>query len=257
MSLEGIEYHQGDEEIAQTREEMIQALRFRDESGKLCAGSPPYIRLWTELLGFWPSLTKGGCRFLLQCRQWLPVQMRALSRAKIQWSDGQVIQSPKESDLVYSRFGLSPEQIGVQSWSEPAPGTLRMVRPPGIALGVVNFDMGSIRSSILGRACAGTGRSQRWSILEWVMLTPENLKKFFSRMRDDEGFRKFYQNIFDLLRLVHLRIFDEKAPVVEQVEKALNDAVLLSLASEEQGREAALEQLRMRDERISWLKTGR
>ena len=124
FSLEGIEYHQGDEEIAQTREEMIQALRFRDESGKLCAGSPPYIRLWTELLGFWPSLTKGGCRFLLQCRQWLPVQMRALSRAKIQWSDGRVIQSPKESDLVYSRFGLSPEQIGEQSWSEPAPGGL-------------------------------------------------------------------------------------------------------------------------------------
>ena len=30
LSLEGIEYHQGDEEIAQTREEMIQALRFWD-----------------------------------------------------------------------------------------------------------------------------------------------------------------------------------------------------------------------------------
>ena len=129
-----------------------------------------------------------------------------------------------------------------------------MMRPLGIAVGVVNFDMGSIRSSVLGRACAGTGRSQRWSVLEWVMLTPENFKKFFTRMRDDEGFRKFYQNIFDLLRLVHLRIFDEKAPVVEQVDKALNEAVLLSLASEEQGREAALEQLRMRDERISWLK---
>ena len=86
------------------------------------------------------------------------------------------------------------------------------------------------------------------------MLTPENLKKFFARMRVDEGFRKFYQNIFDLLRLVHMRIIDEKAPVVKQVDKALNGAVLLSLASEEQGREAALEQLRMRDKRISWLK---
>ena len=254
FSLEGIEYHQGDEEIAQTREEMIQTLRFRDENGKLCAISPPYIRLWTELLGSWPSLTNRGCRFLLQCRQWLPVQMRALARARIQWSDAREIQFPKESDLVYSRFGLSPEQIGEQSWREPVPGTLRMMRPPGITVGVVNFDMGSIRSSILGRACAGTGRSQRWSILEWVMLTPENLKKFFARMRVDEGFRKFYQNIFDLLRLVHMRIFDEKAPVVKQVDKALNGAVLLSLASEEQGREAALEQLRMRDERISWLK---
>ena len=67
------------------------------------------------------------------------------------------------------------------------------------------------------------------------MLTLENLRKFFNRMRDDEGFRKFYQNLFDLMRLVHLRIFDERAPVVEQVNKALNEAVLLSLASEERG----------------------
>ena len=253
LSLEGMEYHQGVEVIAQTREEMVQALRFRDENGKLCAVSPPYVRLWTELLGSWPSLTNGGCRFLLQCRQWLPVQMRALARARIQWSDGRIIQPPKESDLVYSRFGLSPEQIGEQSWSEPAPGTLRMVRPPGIAVGVVNFDMGTIRSSVLGGACAATGRSQRWCMLEWVMLTPENLKKFFNRMREDEGFRKFYQNLFDLMRLVHLRIFDEKTPVVEQVNKALNEAVLLSLASEERGREAILEQLRKRDERIEWL----
>ena len=36
--------------------------------------------------------------------------------------------------------------------------------------------------------------------------------------------------------------------------KALNEAVLLSLASEECGREAVLEQLRKRDARITWLK---
>ena len=35
LSLEGMEYHQGDEEIAQTMEEMVQPIRFRDENGKL------------------------------------------------------------------------------------------------------------------------------------------------------------------------------------------------------------------------------
>ena len=129
--------------------------------------------------GFLAFSNHGGCRFLLQCRQWLPVQMRALARAKIQWSDGRIIQPPKESDLVYSRFGLTPEHIGGQTWSEPVPGTLRMMRPPGITAGGVSFDMGTVRSSILGKACSGTGRSQRWCVLEWVMLTPWNLKKFF------------------------------------------------------------------------------
>ena len=96
LSLEGIEYHQGAEEAAQTREEMIQFLRFRDERDKLCEISPPYIRLWTELLGSWPAITSGGCRFLLQCRQWLPVQMRALAKARIQWSYGRMIKLPQE-----------------------------------------------------------------------------------------------------------------------------------------------------------------
>ena len=180
--------------------------------------------------------------------------MRALARAKIQWSDGRIIQPPKESDLVYSRFGLTPEHIGGQTWSEPVPGMLRMMRPPGITAGVVSFDMGTVRSSILGKACSGTGRSQRWCVLEWVMLTPGNLKKFFIRMGEDEGFRRFYQNLFDLLRLVLVRIFNEKAPLVEPVNKALNDAVLLSLAAEERGLEAALDQIRKREERINWLK---
>ena len=129
-----------------------------------------------------------------------------------------------------------------------------MVRPPGITAGVVNFDMSMIRSSIVGRACSATGRSQRWCVLEWVLLTPENLKKFFIRMGEDEGFRRFYQNLFDLLRLAHMHIFNEKASVIEPVDKALNDAVLLSLAAEEQGLEADLAQIRIREERISWLK---
>ena len=157
LSLEGIEYHQGDEEAAQTREDMIRSLRFRDENEKLCHVSPPYIRLWTELLGSWPSLTNGGCRFLLQCRQWLPVQMRALARAKIQWSDERIIQSPKESNLVYSRFGSTPEEIGDQTWSEPVPGTLRMMRPPGITAGVVNFYMGMVGAAFRARLVQALG----------------------------------------------------------------------------------------------------
>ena len=122
-----------------------------------------------------------------------------------------------------------------------------MMRPPGITAGGVSFDMAMVRSSILGKACSGTGRSQRWCILEWVILTPENLKKFFIRMGEDEGFRRFYQNLFDLLRLTHMHIFNKKSPLVKPVNKALNDAVLLSLAAEEQGLKAALDQVRKRE----------
>ena len=193
-----------------SREEMILSIRFRDARDKVCDISPPYIRLWTEILGPWPALTNGGCRFLLQCRQWLPVQMRALARAKIQWSDDRVIRLPLEADLEYSRFGLTTEEIGDQAWTHPVPGGLRMVRPPGVKVAMLEFDISKAWSCDIGRACSATGRCQKWSILEWVLSKPEVLKKFFIRITEEEGFRRFYTNLYNLLRLAHLRIFNEK-----------------------------------------------
>ena len=139
--LEGVEYHPGVKEAVQTREEMIRSLRFRDAREKLCDTPPPYIRLWTEILGSWPALTNGGCRFLLQCRQWLPVQMRILARSKIQWADERMLRLPLETDLEYSRFGLTPAEIGIQEWINPVPGDLGMTRPPGIKFELLNFNI--------------------------------------------------------------------------------------------------------------------
>ena len=50
-----------------------------------------------------------------------------------------------------------------------------------------------------------------------------------------------------------MRIFNEKAPVIEPVNKALNEAVILSLAVEKKGLEADMAQVRIREERINWL----
>jgi len=76
LSLEGVEFHADAESRAETREEFLYLLRFRDARDKLCPSPPKYIVLWTRLLGSWPSITHGGCRFLIQCREWFMVQIR-------------------------------------------------------------------------------------------------------------------------------------------------------------------------------------
>ena len=83
MSLEAVEYHPIAEEQAQTRKEMVQSLRFRDSRDKLCEFSPPLIRVWAGLLGDMPSPTSGGCRILLQYREWFLVQMGVIACANI------------------------------------------------------------------------------------------------------------------------------------------------------------------------------
>jgi len=48
-------------------------------------------------------------------------------------------------------------------------------------------------------------------------------------MEKDVGFQQFYGGLYDGMRLCHMRIFDEKAPVVEEEERRLRLAVCNSL----------------------------
>ena len=85
------------------------------------------------------------------------------------------------------------------------------------------------------------------------MLNPDSLRKFFVRMEEEVGFQKFYTNLYDLLRLCHLRIFNEMAPRLESVNDALNKAVVLNLEAERKCLEIDEAQVLIRKKRVNWL----
>ena len=63
-SLEGVELHSDADEKASTREELSLALRFQNFMNKLDKSLPPYIVIWTKLIGGWPSIVNGSCMIL-------------------------------------------------------------------------------------------------------------------------------------------------------------------------------------------------
>jgi len=160
VSLEGVEYHQVADEQAQTRDEMVRSLRLRDSRERLCEFSPAYVKVWAEILGAWPSPTFGGCRFMLQCREWFVTQMRIIAGARIQWTDDRVIRQPRDADLEYARFGMTLEEIGEQTWMDPVPGIRGRKKPDGVRIPVLDFDVSTAKSSDIGSKCTEIGRSQ-------------------------------------------------------------------------------------------------
>ena len=257
LSLEGVEFHQDAESRAYTREELFCSLRFRDARDKLCQEAPKYVKLWTRLLGAWPSITHGGCRYLIQCREWFLVQIRVLARANIQWTDGRVIRVPTEADLEYARFGLSSDQIGFQSWTEPVVGARGFSRPGSISVPLVEFDPSVVSNTRIGRLCTGIQRFQRWTILEWGRMNPFKLKFFFIRMIRNSGFRIFYKGIYDALRLMFLRIFNEPAPVVVRLDEELNDGVEKTYVEEKNALDRCESETAIRRDRVAWMEEVR
>ena len=143
-----------------------------------------------------------------------------------------MIRMPTDADLEYTRFGLAPGQIEGQTWLDPVSGVRVMGRPPGMMVVRLEIDSSTARSSYIGARCVEMVRSQSWFILEWDRLNPEMLRFFFVRMIRDTGFRLFYKNLNDSMRLCHLRIFDVLAPKVCKVALELNQAVLKTLTKE-------------------------
>ena len=79
------------------------------------------------------------------------------------------------------------------------------------------------------------------------------LPKFFQRLESDEGFRRFYRSLYDAMRLLHLRVLDKRAPVVEMVEKELKVTVGNSLLEELEGLRKSEEETERRRKRVAWL----
>ena len=243
LSLEGVEFHADAESRAETREELLYSLRFRDARDELCPSPPKYIVLWT--------------RFLIQCREWFTVQIRALARANIQWMDGRVLRVPNEADLEYARFGLTSEQIGFQSWTEPVPGVRGFARPASISVPLIECDPSTTFSTDIGRICTQIGRFQRWTILEWGRMNPLMLKSFFNKMIKNSGFRIFYKSLYDALRLMFLRVFCEPAPQVTRLEKELNDGVEKVYQEEKAALEKVEIEVSIQRERVSYMEEVR
>ena len=85
-------------------------------------------------------------------------------------------------------------------------------------------------------------------------MNPLGLKGFFERMRIEVGFQRFYSSLYDGMRLLYRRIFDEKVMDIASVNTALDQAVGLSFTEESsmQKKKADLEVM-VRRKRVDWL----
>ena len=119
---------------------MICALRYKDERSKLSKIPPPWIVLWSRMIGSWPSLTFGGCRFVLQARIWFKDQLRMLQRAKIMWNDNLVIQRLSDEMEFAVTYSIPDVSFTEELWISKVPGASGLLRPQTIPGGYLKLN---------------------------------------------------------------------------------------------------------------------
>ena len=102
---------------AQTREELMRCIRYRNENGTRSNIPPASIQLIENLLGDWPSITNGGCRFHLQSRIEFISQYKVISNSGLTWNNGWTMKTLDDDDKYYLLFSINPVDLVGVKWT--------------------------------------------------------------------------------------------------------------------------------------------
>jgi len=209
ITMRNKELHERDVRVAGSRVELISAIRNRLSVDELAGAPPQSVTVWLELLGSWPSLTQGGCRYVLQARAWFLTQAAIIAREEFLKAPLMLAREPIDDDFLYSLFGMSQDSLSCVDWSEGsvAPGFM-MVRPRHLEGIMCNINVDTLGSACVSRFCATAGRPQRELIYEWARMNLSEIDEFQHRLMRDSKFFKWYNTYYEPLRLMFRRTVD-------------------------------------------------
>ena len=129
--------------------------------------------MWDELLGYWPSITSGGCRYLLQVRDHFINQCSSIRDTGVTWKN-RVLKPISEDDILYLLFGMNRFRLRDVDWEYPLSSKkLGLLRMEGLQDRTLDFD--PVRTTdhmIIVEMCRSRRLSQRGAIIEWAMINP-------------------------------------------------------------------------------------
>ena len=155
-----------------------------------------------------------------------------LQRAKTLWDDNLVIQSLSDEMEFAVTYSIPDVYFAEELWITKVPGASGLSRPRTLPGGYLKLNTRFNTPFTISKRCKIIGRYQRDCILEWARLNAEKISSFLDRLADDPKWQITFQGLYDSLRLLHLRLINEEARVVEMMELQLKYRVELMLAEE-------------------------
>ena len=183
--------------------------------------APPRVLLWNRTCGEWPSLTKGGCRFLHQCRSWFLEMVRVWTQQGLSWDVGVKLPTMSRKLMHHANFKISPIQIAACNFKEATVLPSGLLRPKSLKLKSLDMDPTTVRSFSIGKQCKKLMHEQVPVMLEWARENPTKISDFLRRMGSDIEFQKFYRHLYDPMRHLYRRTFNCEALTVIFMEGVL------------------------------------
>ena len=203
-------------------QDLINSLRFRMVDGSILSDHPPNrIRIWSRLVGNWPTITSGGCRFMLQARIKFIKQMEMLRRINFVWRFNLILPEISQEFREYARFGISRAIIKRVIWSEEVPESqgFELSRPESLDAPMIEIIPETEKCSQIMKFCIQNGRMQKYVLWEWCRMNPNKIVNFLQRMAKDKDYQTYYKPLYDGIRLIFWRIVNQETIKIQFIEE--------------------------------------
>ena len=235
-SMEGVEVSKEDSKTAESRVELINSLRFRLVDGSVLSDFPPNrIKIWSKLIGGWPSITSGGCRFLLQARTKFLVQMETLRKTNHTWRFGLVLPEITPEIRSYARFGIGRMELRRVIWTEEVPESkgFDLMRPESLESPMLSIHPEKTKCPQIMKFCIQNERIQKYAIWEWCRMNPNLIVNFLQRMAKDKDFQTYYKPLYDGIRLIFWRVVNRPTIKIPFMDEERDEILLRQLLRQE------------------------
>ena len=129
-------------------------------------------------------------------------------------------------------YSIPGDSFAQELWTSKVPGATGLLCPQRKPGGYLKLNLRFNSPITMAKRCKSIGRPQRDCILEWARLNPEKISSFLDRLSADPKWQISFCGLYDSLRLLYLRLFNEEARTVELTEFQLKHRVELLLAEE-------------------------
>lgn len=188
------------------------------EGEENAASMPRRVRVFMGTLGDWPTMPKGGFKYLHNARTFFLFQCDYLEkRDVIGW------------DIIMP-YDVDDEMRECATYALPGLLQLDFKTPTSIACGpTVHLDIlhktlhgikaEEMNSQRVKDVAEDYNRIRRELTYEWVRLNLSEMEKFFKLIRNDRYYRNHIKSYYDELRMIYLRCTGTPAPKVIWIEQ--------------------------------------
>ena len=201
---------------ASTREDLIHTIRYR-VGKKRSSQAPERVSVICRLLGYWPSLSFGGCRFLHQARRKFLEQVQVLKETEAFGFDTIMPYEVTDEMREFATYALSG--LADLDYTLPIRVALGFTIHPDIELSTVcHIPAACLGSAEIFFVAEKKKRIRREMCYEWARMNLATLDGFFKKLAKDDHFRKWIRTYYSELRMIYLRCTGNPAPRVKKLD---------------------------------------